>query len=256
MDFLKKKHPDYRDENVFLDEETHTYNINGEKNYMSVTTFVKNLFEKFDDNAIIDNMMKSKNWNNSKYYGMTKKEIKERWKQNGIIQSRAGTQLHLDIEKYYNNVFTINDSDEFKYFLLFAENYKHLIPYRTEKIIYSKEYRLAGSIDMMFINEENSSLEIYDWKRVKEISRTSKYNKWIQNDIITYLPDSNYWHYALQLNVYKFLYNKEYNNNSVKNLYLVVLHPENKSYIRMPVIDLQDEVKQLLADRKIQLNNI
>ena len=249
MDFLKKLHPDYRDDHVSLDEVNHIYNINGETNYMSVTTFIKGLFEKFDDNKIIDNMMRSKNWINNKYYGMSKTEIKELWKQNGAIQSCAGTQLHLDIEKYYNNVFTENQSDEFKYFLLFAEKYKHLIPYRTEKIIYSKEFRLAGSIDMIFLNEELNALEIYDWKRVKEITKASRYNKWIQNDIITYLPDTNYWHYSLQLNVYKFIYNREY-DMMVKNLYLVVLHPDNKSFIRIPVVDLQDEVEQLLMQRK------
>ena len=70
---------------------------------------------------------------------------------------------------------------------------------------------MAGSIDMLFINNEDECLDIYDWKRVKEIVRTSKWNKWINSDVVTYLPDTNYWHYALQLNVYKAIYNKEYN---------------------------------------------
>jgi len=255
MDFLKKLHPDIRDNDICLDEINHIYNIKGNQNYTSVTTFVKSLFEEFNDNKIIQNMMNSKNWPKNKYFGMTKNEIKNLWKKNGEVQSRAGSQLHLDIEKYYNNIPTSNQSDEFKYFLLFAEKYKHLIPYRTEKIIYSEEFRLAGSIDMIFLNNEQNSLEIYDWKRVREISRSSKYDKWIKNDIITYLPDSNYWHYALQLNIYKFIYNREY-DSLVKNLYLVVLHPENKSFMRLPVIDLQEEVEILLIQRKNQINII
>ena len=255
MDFLKNLHPDERDNNIFLDEKIHQYHINGETNYTSVTTFVKNLFEPFNDELIIDNMMKSNNWKNNKYYGMTKSEIKELWKNNGDIKSKQGTQLHLDIEKFYNNYRVINNSPEFSYFLKFADKYKSLIPYRTEKIIYSQEFRLAGSIDMMFINSKENCLEIYDWKRVKDIVRNSKWNKWINNDLITYLPDSNYWYYALQLNIYKFIYNREYNFH-VKNLYLVSLHPDNKSYQRIPVIDLQDEVKQLLMQRKSNLNNI
>ena len=196
--------------------------------------------------------MQSKNWITNKYYGMTKNEIKNLWKKNAKDKSMAGTILHMDIEKYYNNISTTNESSEFKYFLRFADKYKKLIPYRTEKIIYSKEFRLAGSIDMIFLNSDMNCLEIYDWKRVKEISRSSRWNKWIENKIITYLPDSNYWHYALQLNIYKFIYNREY-HSCVKNLYIVALHPDNTSFIRMPVIDLQDEVEQLLMQRKKEL---
>ena len=247
MNFLKKLHPHMRDYDVYLNEKDHIYTIKGESNYTSVTTFVNSLFEKFNADAIIDNMMSSSRWPSNKYYGMTKPEIKNLWNKNGSNASEAGTNLHLDIEKYYNGVNVDNDSDEFKYFLEFALDYKKLIPYRTEQIIYSKEYRLAGSVDMLFINSQDGEeyLDIYDWKRVKEVVKHSKWNKWIQSDVVTYLPDTNYWHYALQLNIYKAIYNRSY-DKKVRNLYLVCLHPDNKSYIRIPVVDLQEEVHVLL----------
>ena len=72
MDFLKKLHPDIRDNDICLDEINHIYNIKGNQNYTSVTTFVKSLFEEFNDNKIIQNMMNSKNWPKNKYFGMTK----------------------------------------------------------------------------------------------------------------------------------------------------------------------------------------
>ena len=93
---------------------------------------------------------------------------------------------------------------------------------------------------------------MYDWKRIKEISKINKYNKWSTNKNINYLPDSNYWHYALQLNIYKFIYNREY-SGMINGIYLVLLHPENKSFIHVPVIDLQDEVEILLMERKNKL---
>ena len=132
MDFLKNLHPDVRDDDVYLDEKDHIYTIKGDSNYMSVTTFVHSLFEKFDANSIIDNMMSSSRWPNNKYYGMTKAQIKDLWNKNGRDASDAGTKLHLDIEKYYNNISVNNVSDEFKYFLEFALEYKKLTPYRTE----------------------------------------------------------------------------------------------------------------------------
>ena len=39
MNFLKNLHPDIRDNNVSLNEINHEYNIEGETNYLSVTTF-------------------------------------------------------------------------------------------------------------------------------------------------------------------------------------------------------------------------
>ena len=76
LDYLKKKNSHKRDANTFLDEATHIYNINDETDYTSMTTFIHSLFEKFDDNKIIDNMMRSDRWPQNKYYGMTRQEIK------------------------------------------------------------------------------------------------------------------------------------------------------------------------------------
>ena len=36
----------------------------------------------------------------------------------------------------------------------------------------------------------------------------------------------------------------------VGDLYLVILHPNNKSYLRIAVVDLQDEVEQLFLERE------
>jgi len=250
MDYLKNLHPDPRDNDIWLEESTHTYYINGKTGYTSVTTYVNSLFEKFDADKIIDTMMSSNNWSNNKYHGKTKPEIKELWENNKNSAANAGSTLHLDIEKFYNNVYVNNSSTEYQYFLRFVEVYKHLISYRTEKIIYSEKYKLAGSIDMIFINDKEHSLEIYDWKRVKQIAKSSRWDKWCLDDDINYLPDTNYWHYALQVNIYKYIYNEEY-NGCIGNLYLVSLHPENKSFLRIPVADLQDEVKILLSKRLV-----
>ena len=95
-------HP--HDSVISLDEATHIYTIRQDKSYKSVTTFVKSLFKKFDSDLIIDKMMKSKYWPNNKYYGKTKEEIKEEWKQNGLESSILGTKLHLNIEYFYNNI--------------------------------------------------------------------------------------------------------------------------------------------------------
>ena len=54
-----------------------------------------------------------------------------------------------------------------------------MTPYRTEWMIWDKDHKLAGSIDMIFENEDGT-LSIYDWKRSKEIK---KQNKWQPSQI-------------------------------------------------------------------------
>ena len=69
------------------------------------------------------------------------------------------------------------------------------------------------------------------------------------------MPDTNYWHYCLQLNTYKAILEEKY-GKVVEDLYLVCLHPENKnkSYQRIKVVNLQTEVKALFELRRQEIN--
>ena len=73
------------------------------------------------------------------------------------------------------------------------------------------------------------------------------------------MPDTNYWHYALQLNTYKRIIEDKY-NKKVVGMYLVCLHPNNnnKSYQRIPVTELKEEINDLFELRKktLELNNL
>ena len=189
-------------------------------------------------------MMSSSKWQTNKYYGMTKKEIKDLWNKNGKEASEAGTKMHYDIECYYNGIYNNNDSLEYKYFLDFAKNHSHLKPYRTEWMVYHEEYKIAGSIDMVFENDDGT-LSIYDWKRCKDIVKVNSWGKFSHNPLIDHIPDTNYWHYALQLNTYKYILESKY-DKIVKALYLVCLHPEKKDYIKIKIPVLETEIKSLL----------
>ena len=127
INYLKNKNKNERDKNANLDEATHIYNINGERDYTSMTTFIHSLFEKFDDDKIITNMMNSSKWEQNKYYGMSREEIKELWRKNNSQSTHAGTKMHYDIECFYNMINNNNNSVEFKYFMNFLESY-NLIP--------------------------------------------------------------------------------------------------------------------------------
>ena len=253
--YLAELHPHERDAHISFDEGPHIYTIDGDSDFMSVTTWNHSHFPHFNANKIIQKMMSSQKWPQSKYFGMTSQQIKDQWSENGRVASEAGTKMHYDIECFYNNMDIQNDSIEYKYFKEFQEDHNyHLKPFRTEWMVWDKELKFAGSIDMSFLSEDGK-IDIYDWKRCKEIK---KLNRWesATTKCIDYLPNANFWHYSLQLNTYKALLEKNY-NVKVGDLYLICLHPNNKneSYIKIKCADLSEEVTLLFELRRKMLKN-
>lgn len=244
INYLKNINMGERDIDVSLNEKNHVYNIKGDLSYISVTTWNKKHFEQFNPDLVIKNMMQSTFWPNNKYFGMSAEEIKELWNKNGRESSEAGVKLHHDIECYYNKCPNKNDSLEYNYFLNFAQDHIAKTPYRTEWIVYHEQWKIAGTIDMCFINLDGT-LDIYDWKRSQEIVKTSKYNKWALTECISHLPSTNFWQYSLQLNMYKAILEAKY-NKKVNKMYLVCLHPNNKNYQCLEVPDLICEIQDLV----------
>jgi hypothetical protein len=252
----------------------HKYEILSDKNskYTSVTTWNHSHFPKFDADKIIDNIFKSKSWGpDHKYWGQTAEQIKASWKANGDAVAGAGTNLHERIENFMNNDklkpgYTLKDlyenynntceynELEWDYFLKFVNDNHELKPYRTEWMIFHEEMKLAGSIDMVFENEDGT-LSIYDWKRSKEITKVNNWNQYALNTLISEMPDTNFWHYSLQLNTYKRILEEKY-DKKVTKLCLVRLHPlaEEKTYELLEVPILDKEMSELFEERRKQVS--
>lgn len=238
---LAQQNPHERDKDITFTEKGHIYSVKGMSHFTSVTSWVKQKFEKFNADKIIDAMMKSPKWETNKYYGMTKYEIKQSWNKNGNLAATNGTNMHQMFEDYYNQEpmhYYNNDTIEYKYFTEFIHDHSHLKPYRSEWMIYDESMKIAGSIDMVFINEDGT-LSIYDWKRCKSMEKTSPFNKFSIDPNYESIPDTNYWHYALQLNMYKTILEKNY-GFIVSELYLVGIHEElHHTYKKMEVPSIQ-----------------
>ena len=256
MDFLAKKNSHERDSHITFEEGPHIYTIDGDSSFTSVTTFIHGNFSHFDTEPIVDGILKSKKYNTDpsyKYYNKSKEDILQMWDDKCRTASQAGTKLHCDIESYYNNCPTENNSIEYQYFKKFIVDFP-LKPYRTEWMVYYEEYKLSGSIDMIFENDDGT-LQIYDWKRVEEFKYEDTYNnKMSSTPCLSHIPDTNFWHYALQLNMYKTIIEHKY-NKKVTELYLVRMHPDDayKTYERVNVPILEKELTNLLEYRKTQL---
>jgi ATP-dependent exoDNAse (exonuclease V) beta subunit len=267
-----------RDKNLVFDEPTHKYTIltDASSNYTSVTTINHSHFPHFNADEVIKKMMKGKNWNpQNKYWGLTPEQIKTQWTDNANSVSGAGTDLHFNIECFMNQELSkgythkdllekyeetiqqgsppLNMSEEWDFFLQYIKATPNYKPYRTEWMIYHEDLKVAGSIDMVYENPDGT-LSIYDWKRAKEISKANGFNEYAITPEINHLPNTNFWHYSLQLNTYKTILEEKY-NKTIKELYLVRLHPNNpkKTFEIIKCANLEKEVADLFALRKRQL---
>lgn len=250
---LENKNKHERDDLINFDESSHTYTWKDET-FISVTTWINSFFPKFDSNKVIDNMMKSSNWKRNPLFGKTKQEILENWSlknSNAIIE---GTKLHRDIELYLNDEKIDNDTIEFNYFLNFVKDHYYLEPFRTEWKIFIEEFKTAGTIDMVY-RKNNGKIDLYDWKRCKQINVQNIYRKFASIPFLSYLPDTNYMHYCLQLNIYKYIVEQKY-SYLVENMFLVCLHPDNKNknYLIYPVPEMKKEVDLIFKHIKLQNN--
>lgn len=275
---LSKRNAHPRDQDILFEEEGHKYTIlpDPDSKYTSVTTWNHSHFPHFDADSVIQNMMKGRNWNpKNKYWGLTPEQIKQQWSNNGASVSSLGTNMHYEIECFMNcpellehptythadlllkkenpfafaslNVF--EKVEEGRHFLQYVKDHPQFQPYRTEWTIYHEDLKLAGSIDMVYENPDHT-LSIYDWKRCKDISKINTFNKYAITPSISHMPDSNFWHYALQLNTYKAILEAKY-GKKVRDLFLVRLYPneDGSSYELLQVPILDEDIQELFKNR-------
>jgi hypothetical protein len=241
---------------------SHVYTVIGDtRPYTSVTKWNHSHFAAFDAPEVIRGMMCSPNWPKSPYYGQSAEDIQAGWSQKGQEAARKGTALHARIENYYNQVSEYTQASEsetedtnckaWDYFQNFLSTVQHLKPYRTEWMIFHEPTQLAGSVDMVY-EQSDGTLLIYDWKRIKDLKKAAPFGKCARTPCIEHLPDSNYWHYALQLNTYKMILEASY-QKKVMGLFLVLLHPDlpNFQVVKLPF--LAKELLDLVALRSCSL---
>lgn len=282
---IDNRHP--FDDRISFDEPTHIYTIDGDSSYTSVTTFLHHQFPVFNPEStattllapfyangrLNKNIYRTNAIENIKEKGMTDADAisalnditSEHYKRERQFildtwssTSTAGTKIHADIEYFYNDEPRPNDSIEYQFFEDFRKDFENQYPqyrpYRTEWTVFYKELKIAGSIDMVYENIEDGTLMIYDWKRVKDI-KYDAYKDECGLGICSDLPNTNFWHYSLQLNTYKAILESQY-GKIVTALRLVRLYPDAPTYELHDCHDLQEKVKLLFENRRNELQKI
>lgn len=263
--YLECVNPHPMDKRIVSLSEPHIYFIDGQNNQvLSCTEFVHAFFPAFDKTETAHQILESKTFTETahrpsyKYHNCkTITDILMRWSE----WSELGTMLHDNIESYINGEL---DTDVVPPNRIPFDNFIKLYrdptvwkwrDFRTEWSIFDEDTKLAGKIDYVGIDPQTSKLIIIDWKRVRTISNKS-YNT-AQGQRTGYsvcfgLHSCNFTTYSLQLNVYKWILEKNY-NVSVSKLWLLQLHPNVKEPVLYPVPDFQSIVAKMVGCRKIAI---
>ena len=248
---LAKKNKHAFDERIKFQENGHKYWIdNDNENLVSTTTYIHGFFSEFNEQRVIQNIQNKLEYSTDpeyKYYKLSTNQIKQLWEE----ARNLGTNLHKDIENHLNEDAETHDSVEFQYFINFTKDHPNWRIFRTEWLIFAEILRLTGSVDAVFKNEKNEVILI-DWKRTNLINYDG-YGKGVFP--FEHLPDSNFYHYSLQLNLYRMILEKFY-DLQVKEMYLVILHPDNKNYEKVKVKRMDKEGDFLFDFRLNQLKEI
>ena len=224
------------------------------KDYLKLTPvseIIEKFFKKFDDLK----------WSEKKARenGVSQRYMLELWDCKGTESREVGTFLHSQIELYFNR-HDISDLYHFKYngteiskdefvsikkewaqFMCFL-NEKKIIPFRTEWRIFDLEYKIAGTIDLLCKNDEK--YDIYDWKRSDKINPNQTIWQYGINGLED-VPDTRFYHYCLQQNLYRYMLEKNY-QIEINKMYLVIFHPSYQTYRFVEVPRMENEIKNIL----------
>jgi ATP-dependent exoDNAse (exonuclease V) beta subunit len=202
----------------FIDDE-HIYRDSTGRFYTSCTELIHQHFPKFETEKIA-----------SKYAAknhLRTEDVIQQWEQNRDEAAELGSRVHAHAERVLKNQpsepkFT-KDQLFFDTVTRFIK--RDLLPnytlLETEKVIFSPKYGLAGTVDLLMKNRSGHII-ILDWKTNKQIKQQNRYQRGLGR--LSHLPDSNYYHYCLQLNLYRKIMEEEGYYRRLDNAHMSLLH--------------------------------
>ena len=184
--------------NLHFDAEKHKYTIEENLELESVTTRLKEFFP-FDAEKIARNLAEMR--------GVPHETILEDWKK--IAEN--GTLTHELAEKYCKgDKLCTEELEKVKPVVDFLQNHPNFEVLGCEVIVFSKKYKIAGTVDLMLRNKDNNKLYLLDWKTSKKEIERDEYWDMAQGKLKE-LPHNKFHQYSMQIALYMLILKLEYN---------------------------------------------
>ena len=232
------------DKDIILKEPGHKYVLKTDPSidFHSVTEVIGNYFQPFDKQAIAEKLVAR----NIKYADTTVEALIAKWD----AARDYGTKVHNEIELYINQSI-IPDETRSSNAIEWLEKYqmKSDIDIYPEIKIYSKELKIAGSLDILAHDKHTDMYEIIDWKTSKYIDTTSFNGKMGTHPITGHLMDCKFVQYSMQLSFYRYLleqyYGLEINNQLIAHLDGEKCNEYIGRYYKKEVMDIIQDQKNV-----------
>ncbi|MDN5355786.1 MAG: hypothetical protein PWQ43_728 [Rikenellaceae bacterium] len=214
---------------VSFDEASHTYYYKN-RTLTSVTTAVSNCFPRFNRGGVVSRELALKR-------GITPKQVESEWR----AKADLGSEVHRLCERFVLAELPDRDS----YSSLASEYFDKVMAFTYNKLdfdnvlftefpVYDGKYSIAGTCDLLIYDPVNDCIDIYDWKTNDVIQAPGvKFGKY-GFDRLSGIPDTNYWHYALQLSIYKYILSQH--GFKVGKLCLLHITPDIQEIIDLPYL--------------------
>lgn len=232
---------------IEFDAGPHKYTDSLGTNFTSVTSWVHQFSPPQDWDEIAK---KSAVKNNC-----TPEELRARWKRAGDYSCDLGTEIHAFMENLMQHKRYSPHIDPVKWpemqadfesripachqaFQMITQTY---VPVREELIVHNADWSLCGTIDLLAYNVRTGQFAILDYKTNKEIKKDNPWQRMMAP--FEEFPDSNYYHYSLQLSTYKAIVETKTN---LRIGDLMLIHITANGPVMIPCIDLSARVLNLL----------
>ena len=232
---------------ITFTEDGHTYIDGNGVEYVSATTLIHAAFPAFDGPAAAARK--------SAKTGVPVWQYLREWDNIRDTASDNGTRTHENCERQILGRFAEmhqprDDEERFRFRAAWHAVEELRGAYRTiepEKLVFSPRFRVAGSIDLCC--HADGAIDLGDWKFVKAIRYTAFGGKTGIHPATAGLPDCNFYHYALQLNIYKMILKLEgYIRPDVPVRHFLMRYDrEKRAFERIDLPDLSLQALMLMA---------
>ncbi len=208
--------------------EPHDYLFNGEK-LTSVTTLIQKWFPQFDALAVAKKKAERE--------GSDYQALLTEWATKREEASSFGSKVHLMVDKILQEKndraadHLAESAREKTYLVALKEALKRIaLGYEfveSEKIIFSPERKVAGTLDLLLRSKSTGEFVIGDWKTNREI-KYSGFREEMGSGPCARLANCNFTHYSLQTSAYGVLLTTEGYIPPVVSVRGVLLHLAEK----------------------------
>lgn len=252
---IERKLEVFRDRNFTFEEGSHTYRYESIK-YDSVTTFLKTFKVPFDREY----------WSKRKAEerGVDVSIVLNEWQEKANVANSLGTRVHKWIEDFWSgNAPEIPTDPDIrdridKFMEMYDKRLNSLLPLQSELKIFSKKWRLAGTIDQPFLFWENSEnrpyLIIGDWKTNGEFRHDEhpkgRYKKLLRP--FAHLYENHHNDYSIQISLYRLILEEEANIQT-QDGFLCHIGPEGPAKLYRTK-DLREPLRAYLNDNRSEFD--